>query len=126
MFGTRTREKPSSLRVASAGVAAMAGHSCPATVVTLMTELGFDVSTHRAQQFTFDLASQFDLVLVMEASQRRFIDKSWPAMKGRVRRLGEWRDEEILDPYRMPEETYRHCVARIGACLDDWEGRLLS
>lgn len=114
------------IRVASAGVAARTGLPPPEPVVALLAERGLDVAAHRAQQFTGALGSGSDLVLVMEAAQKRFIEKNWPALKGRVRRLGEWRNEDVHDPYGQPTRVYADCLAHLEACLDDWHERLLA
>lgn len=115
-----------SFEFASAGVSALVGQPPPEPIVALMAKRGIDVSKHRARQLTGNLASEYDLVLVMEAAQQRFIEQNWIALKGRVRRFGEWRDEDVPDPYGLPKEFYADCLARIEACAGDWERRLLT
>ena len=126
LFAERARSRGRALRVDSAGLAALDGSAPPEPVVALMARRGLDVSEHTARQLTGELASDYDLVLVMEAAQQRFIEQNWMALKGRVRRLGEWRDEDVPDPYGLPEEFYAECLAQIGSCVEDWEERLLS
>ena len=126
LFAERARSRGRALRVDSAGLAALDGSAPPEPVVALMARRGLDVSEHTARQLTGELASDYDLVLVMEAAQQRFIEQNWMALKGRVRRLGEWRDEDVPDPYGLREEFYADCLAQIGSCVEDWEERLLS
>jgi len=126
MFAARAGRRKTPIRVASAGVAARSGQRSPETVVSLMTGRGHDLAGHRAQPLTTELARQADLVLVMETFQKRFIEDRWLALRGRVRRLGEWRGEDILDPYGGPRRLYEDCLLRIETCLDDWQERLPS
>ncbi|MBU6471840.1 MAG: low molecular weight phosphotyrosine protein phosphatase [Alphaproteobacteria bacterium] len=114
------------ISVASAGVAARSGQRSPEAVVSLMAERGHDLAGHRARPVTRELVGQADLVLVMEVAQKRFIEARWPALKGRVRRLGDWRGEDIPDPYGESGRHYEDCLLRIEACLADWQERLPS
>ncbi|MGH6890081.1 MAG: low molecular weight phosphotyrosine protein phosphatase, partial [Rhizomicrobium sp.] len=113
-------------RIDSAGVAALVGMPPPEPALSVMAKRGVDISHHRAKQVTRDLAREFDLVLVMEAAQRRFIEQRWVSLRGRVYRLGEWRDEELHDPFNGPVETFARCLDRITDYLDDWEGRFAA
>ncbi len=126
LFAARARVRGRKVEVASAGVAACVGKPPPEPVISLMDTRGLDVSGHRARQLSIELASPCDLILVMEVAQQRFIENYWHDLKGRVRRLGEWRDEDVLDPFGQSDEAYATCLSRIEACLDDWQARLLT
>ena len=126
LFAACAHRHGAKLRVASAGIAALVGHPPPAQVIMLMARRGVDVSAHQARQLTGALASGYDLLLVMEAEQQRFIERSWMTLRGRVRRLGEWRGEDVPDPYGLPQEAYANCLALIEACVGDWEEWLLA
>lgn len=115
----------SQLHIDSAGVAAMVGHPPPDPVIALMKDRGIDVTRHRGKQLSGEFASGFDLVLVMEDFQRRVIEKNWSYLRGRVQRLGEWRDEDVHDPYRQSDEAYLRCLEMIETCLADWKEHLL-
>lgn len=117
----RARERRHRLRVDSAGIAAFVGQAPPTTVVALMERCGFDISRHRAQQLTGVLARRHDVILVMDRAQQAFVEHHWPDLKGRVHRLGAWRDEDVADPYGLTEECYADCLERIEACVADWE-----
>jgi protein-tyrosine phosphatase len=124
LFSARAGRRPG--QVASAGVAAMVGYKVPEEVRSLMEERGIDISRHRGVQITCEMAQAFDLVLVMEEAHRLFLEQNWMALRGRVRRLGEWRDMDIDDPFNRPSEAYATCLDRIDACLSDWEVRLAA
>lgn len=91
-----------------------------------MADRGIDVSNHRARQLDAELASSQDLILVMEESHQSFIEQRWMQLTGRVRLLGGWRTEEIIDPFGRAENFYVECLDHIEACVDDWKTRLLS
>jgi low molecular weight protein-tyrosine phosphatase len=126
LFAARAAKLRSTLRVASAGVAALVGRPPPEPVISLMAKQGLDVSGHKARQLTSELASSHELLLVMEAAQQRFVEQNWRSLRGRVRRLGEWRGEDVPDPYGLPDESYTRCLASIEGCVNDWEERLLA
>lgn len=126
LFAARARTRAPQMRVTSAGVAALVGKPPPGPVLALMAKLGIDASSHRGTQFTAELGSQQDLILVMETRQQQFIEKNWISLRGRVRRLGEWRGQDIPDPFGLPEQYYANCLGRIEECVDDWNSRLLS
>ncbi len=117
----RAHERSHRLRVTSAGIAASVGQPSPTTVVALMERRGFDISRHRAQQLTAALARRHDLMLVMDETQQAFVELHWPDLKGKVHRLGAWRDEDVADPYGLTEQCYADCLGRIEACVADWE-----
>jgi protein-tyrosine phosphatase len=126
LFAARSQMRDPKIHVASAGIAALVGHPPPAPIVELMASRGLDVSAHRGRQLTMELACQQDLILVMESAQQKFIEQKWTALRGRVRRLGLWRDEDLLDPYGLSEEFYADCLDHIETYVTDWEERLLS
>lgn len=70
------------------------------------TARGLDIRGHRARQLDADLVRRFDLVLVMEQGQADWIIRALPFSRGRMQRLGRWRDRDIE------------------ACLQDWLDRI--
>src|SRR6185312_9566962 len=91
LLAARARQQRHPLQVTSAGIAAAVGRPAPPPVLELMAQRGLDLSEHRAQQLTVELAQRYDLVLVMESAQQRWIERSWSELKGRVQRIGVWR-----------------------------------
>jgi len=114
------------IEVSSAGLAACVGEPPPEPVLTRMKARGLDVSKHRARQFTTDIGSDSDLILVMEKVQKRSLENQWPNYRGRVRMLGEWRGRDVADPYGQSEEVYDACLASLEDCLNDWDERLFA
>lgn len=126
LFRERAASRGHAIDIASAGVAALVDHPPADPVIALMQLRGLDVSGHRASQLTTELGTKYDLILVMEQGHRRFITRKWPVLTGRVRRLGEFRKEDIADPYGLPENVYAHCLTFIEECVGDWEEALFA
>ncbi|HYW03334.1 MAG TPA: low molecular weight protein-tyrosine-phosphatase [Gammaproteobacteria bacterium] len=118
------RARRPGLTAASAGVAALVGEPPPEPAVELMADRGLDISGHRGRQLDAGLVRGFDLLLVMEQGQADWITRSFPFSRGRVQRLGRWRDRDVADPFRRPREAYEAALADIEACLQDWLERI--
>lgn len=120
LFKERAASNDRNMEIGSAGVAALVGHAAADPVIELMNARGLDVSGHRARQLTTGLGRHYDLILVMEQGHRSFIARNWPELTNRVRCLGEFRDENIADPYGLSKRAYGVCLEDIEDCLDDW------
>jgi len=107
------------LRVESAGLAALTGKPADPLAQNLMRERGLDLSGHLARQLTGDLLRNFELVLVMEAWHVKEVERLSPVSRGKVFRLGHWRDFDIPDPYRRPSAAFEEAVAGIERGLED-------
>lgn len=92
--------------------------------MAVMAERGIDIGAHRGRQLDLALASQFDLLLVMERDQQSWIERQFPILRGRVMRLGHWTDEDIADPYRRSLAEFRTARDRIEHAVDEWMLRL--
>jgi protein-tyrosine phosphatase len=110
--------------VESAGLGALVGHPASEHSVALMRELGLDISAHRARQIHPDMVQAADLVLVMEAGHKRAIDDADPTARGKIHRLGEWQEKDIIDPYRKPLAAYEVALEDIQAGVASWVKRL--
>ena len=111
-------------RVESAGVAAVVGYPPTKEMARTAAERGLDLSTHRARQLQATLASDFELLLVMERAHKRWVAANIPQARGRTFSLGHWRNMEIPDPYGGCMKTYEESCKLIEACADDWLERL--
>jgi protein-tyrosine phosphatase len=114
------------ITVESAGLGALVGHSASEHSIELMLERGIDISTHRARQLTPDLVGIADLILVMESRHKKSIETADAAVRGKVFRLGEWRDTEIKDPYRRSRAVYEEVLADIDDGVADWVEQLTT
>jgi len=112
------------ITVESAGLGALVGHSASEHAVDLLAERGIDISSHRARQLTPEMVGIADLVLVMESRHKKSIETADAAVRGKVFRLGEWRDTEINDPYRQSRAVYEEVLADIDDGVADWKDQL--
>ena len=108
------------ITVESAGLGALVGYPADDYALELMREMGEDVSSHRARQIHPDMVSAADLVLVMEARQKRAIDDADPTARGKVHRLGEWQDRDIDDPYRQDKAAFAEALEEIQEGVVSW------
>jgi len=112
------------ITVESAGLGALVDHPAAEHAVELMSERGIDITSHRARQLHPDMVSAADLILVMEKGHKKVIDEVDQAARGKVHRLGEWRDMEISDPYRQPKAAFAETLQDIEDGVADWVKRL--
>ena len=111
--------------VASAGTGALVGHPADDKAIEVMDERKVDLRAHRARQFDLALARDFDLTLVMEEGQRRWIQQSFPTLRGRVRLLGQWLDDlEVPDPFGRELGEFRQARDLIEEAVDAWMARI--
>ena len=117
-------DQQNGIEVRSAGLHALVGRAADETAQRVMRHSGFDISAHRAEQLTADLLHWSDLILVMEAWQKKAVDNKHPSARGKVYRLGEQRDLDIPDPYGEPESAFQNTVSMIMEGVSDWIPKL--
>lgn len=114
-------------KVWSAGLAALVGHGADPKAVEIAREHGLDISAHRAQQVSKWMLTQADLVLVMERGHQRQLQKDYPLMHGKIRRLGEFGAGggfEIEDPYQQPLFAFEAAHDAITRGVGEWVHRI--
>ncbi len=85
-----------------------------------------DLSVHRSRLLSPEAVRAADLILVMDAAQRRALRLQFPTSSGRVLVLGDLDPESIRtrtieDPVDRPLGAFESTYARIDRCL----GRLV-
>lgn len=120
----RRRGRP--VEVASAGTAALEGYPPPVPAMDLMMQRGLDISDHFARQLTGPLARRYELILVMEQAQQRWIEGQWPILKGRVHRLGGGGAEDVTDPFGQSREVFEETLRQIETGVNLWSDRLFQ
>ncbi len=108
------------VEVASAGLRVVDGQQADPLAVKLMAERGLDIGTHRAAAFLPRDGLKSDLILVMSAEMRHFLEESWPLLNGRVYRLGHWGKFDVDDPHRRGERAFRMALKSIDAGVARW------
>lgn len=111
--------------VHSAGVGALVGKGIDKTAAKFVEQAGIDSSGHKAQQFTRELAAEYDLLLTMEEGHLKAMYSVAPETRGKSFLLGKWQqDLEIPDPYRQSEEAFAHVYQLLESTCADWAKRL--
>ena len=112
------------MRVDSAGLAALSGEPPDPAAVRLLAERGIDIRSHIAKQASEKLLLAQSLILTMERAQREYVERTWPVLRGRVYRWGEWQGFDVPDPYGEDEAAFRDSLAAIDRGLTDWAKRM--
>lgn len=109
--------------IMSAGIAAMAGSRPSPEAVTVLADMGIDLSAHESQPLTEQLVRHADLILTMTRSHRQAILNEWPEAAERTRLVCH-DGMDVADPVGGPAELYRRCATQIGEQLDKWVDEL--
>jgi protein-tyrosine-phosphatase len=117
-----------SWRVESTGTWAQAGRPASELAQQVMQERGLDLSDHLSRPISGGLLREFDLILVMEAQQRKAIRIEFPDIADRVHLLAEIAGEhaEIEDPYGKSLDTYRGTANQLAVLLDRGFNKIVS
>jgi len=115
---------PEGVEVESAGLMALVGNKAERNARDLMQLRGIDIGGHRARQLTDEMCTKAELILAMDASQKKEIEEAFPLSRGRVFRLGEKSRMDIFDPYRMHVEDFSRCLDYIAQGVSDWSERI--
>jgi protein-tyrosine phosphatase len=110
--------------VRSAGISALIGKPADPFSVQLMTEAGIDITTHRAQQISQALVTEADLIFVMDAEQKNYVESRYIGARGKVFRLAESKKADIPDPYREGIESFRSAQQLIADGVQFWSERI--
>lgn len=113
------------LRVESAGINALVGHSASKDSAEIAANNGVSVDGHVARQFSAELAAQFDLILVMEKGHMRETAKQAPASGGKTMLFGQWIDQaDIADPYNLSHDFHVAVFDKMKKASDGWVAKL--
>jgi protein-tyrosine phosphatase len=108
------------LNVSSAGTRALVGQCANAMAVQLMDDRGLDIRTHVATLLTQAHVRQAQLILTMTRAQSGLIEMNYPHAKGKVYRLGEHDDQDVVDPYRRDAFIFELAMAQIEQGVSRW------
>jgi len=108
------------LTVSSAGVHAMVDDPAQPFSIEVAHAHGIDITAHHARQLTAEIIHAHDLILVTDEPVRKIAMQQHPFATGKIKKLGHFRNHEIVDPYRKPKENFEAMYVEIDACLHDW------
>ncbi|OAJ53137.1 protein tyrosine phosphatase [Paraburkholderia ginsengiterrae] len=109
-----------SVLVSSAGTRALVGRHADPLAIQLAQERGMNISQHIARALSEEHVRAADVVLTMTASQRDQILSRFPSARGKVFRLGEHEQLDIVDPYRRHRVVFELAFAQIEHCIAQW------
>lgn len=115
--------------VASAGISArksgLVGKGADDAAKLIAQEHGYSLEAHRAQQFTSDLARDYDLILVMEKKHIDAVCSIAPEARGKTLLFGQWiGQKDIPDPYGQSREAFVHVYELIQLASKAWLSKL--
>jgi protein-tyrosine phosphatase len=111
--------------VSSAGVNAVLNQPIDPNMQKCLFNAGYIDLSHRARQFTLEMANQADLILAMEKSHIHRINETAPQAYGKTMLMGKWAgDLEVLDPYGRDPSFFDQTYANIDRYVGDWVDKL--
>ncbi|MBU7442009.1 low molecular weight protein-tyrosine-phosphatase [Paraburkholderia fungorum] len=108
------------LVVSSAGTRALVGERADPLAMQLASEHGLDISDHVATALTREDVCAAELILSMTQVQRELIVTTYPFARGKVFRLGEHDQIDIVDPYRRHRAAFDLAFAQIEHGISNW------
>jgi protein-tyrosine phosphatase len=108
----------------SAGLSALVGNSADPFSIEVAAAHGVDLSAHRAQQVSQWMCQTVDLILVMEQSHKTALEQHFPMIRGKVFRLGEPKNFDIVDPYKKTREAFEAAYTDIARGVAAWVPRI--
>jgi len=112
--------------VSSAGLAAVVNKPATSSAQSLLRMRDIDISSHRARQLTRPMTLDAELILVMEISQKKQLERLYPYTLGKVFLLGKWGNFEVPDPYGGMLSDYENVLKLIDDGLYDWQKKICN
>jgi protein-tyrosine-phosphatase/tRNA A37 threonylcarbamoyladenosine synthetase subunit TsaC/SUA5/YrdC len=103
--------------VLSAGLAAMMGGEAAGEALEVVRSYGADLTQHRSQLLSVELAAQADYLIGMTRSHIAIMNDYYPRL-GAEPRLLDPSGEDLADPVGCPRDVYEDCARHIWQCLE--------
>ena len=106
--------------VSSAGTWAVAGNQASQFSMLLLEERGLDIQLHRSQLVTGSLLQQCDLVLCMETTHQKEMQKAFPTQRDKIYTLRQIVGERgsVRDPYGGSRRQYERMVTELELLIE--------
>lgn len=111
-------------KVWSAGLSALVGQGADPMSIEVAQRNQLDLGAHVAQQLTSWMCQHADLILVMEQSNKVWLEQQFPFARGKVFRLGHFGTFDVADPYRQPRLAFEQAWGAIERGVADWVPRI--
>lgn len=113
--------------VTSAGIGALVGNAADETTAKIASAHEVSLEGHVSRQFTAELGSRADLILVMEAGHKAQIARETPHLSGKIMLFDHWTGAKgIADPYQRSSEFHENVFKQVDAAATAWAARLLA
>jgi len=95
----------------SAGVRAADGDLASLGARDAVSQIGLDLSGHRAQALTHELANESTLILTMTKAHRDAVCERFPDIADKVHLISEYagKSGDVLDPFGQNTQVYASC-----------------
>ena len=120
------------IKLKSAGVIAPNGLPASGNAISVMKEIGIDISEHRSTPLTEEVVAEADLVFVMTQIHKleviNLLEKPGKEV-WLVKEFGPMTSQKSLnvaDPIGRPIEIYRHCRDEIRQCVPELVKKILE
>lgn len=113
--------------VSSAGMGAWDGQPASEQALAVMKARGIDLSTHHARRVNPSFLEKADWIVPMTKDQATRLCELAPKYMDKVRRLGDWGDNEgrdIVDPFGGSLQIYQQCAEQIESFLCELKNEL--
>ena len=125
MLKSKLEELGSQIQVSSAGLYALVGHAADADASSVAQEHGVDMGGHAARQFTHELGSKADLILVMEPGHKTDLEGRAPGLSGKTMLFDQWTGAKgIADPYRRSRDFHEAVFQQVESAANAWVKKL--
>ncbi|NLC88931.1 MAG: low molecular weight protein arginine phosphatase, partial [Clostridiaceae bacterium] len=129
LFNAYAEEKQQTSKIKwqalSAGLHTRDGLAASEFAVSVLREIGIDISGHSSVQLTEELLAEADLVATMTGSQQDLLRGLLPELESKIKTLAEWGHEtatesagDVPDPYAQPETVYRATRDHLQALIE--------
>lgn len=113
------------VKVTSAGLTAVVGHAADADAAEAAARLGVTLDGHVARQFTAEIGRDADLILVMDAEQRRAIGSAHPELSGKTLQFDQWTGARgVPDPHRRGKAVHAEVASLLQKAADEWISKI--
>ncbi len=107
----------------SAGVAAWSGGSASPEAVEVMGEIGVDISKHRTRVLARPLVDEAKFILAMTEGHQREVAHRFPEAAAKtflVKSFGVQAARDVVDPFGLSADAYRHTRDELVQALGDF------
>ncbi|MBI2375285.1 MAG: hypothetical protein HYV07_14920 [Deltaproteobacteria bacterium] len=111
--------------VISAGTLGINGQPAAANAITVMKQIGIDISSHRSQGVSAQMLTFADHLIVMEPIHEAFVRQKAPTVESRIQRMWDYAEPRgrlplIPDPVGQELEAFAACRDELVACVAAW------